>query len=265
VAADPGVPALGGELQIERLTWPEIRDELEAGKHTVICVVGSIEQHGPHLPCETDCYYGLEMALRAARRLGTALVAPIIRPGCSQHHLGFPGTISVPPEILVAVVREQLRSLIGTGFSRIVLTSSHGGNFVPLARAVPSFELLCRERGVRLLPVLELQGWIDALKAAPTARGLRQHDMPAVQADLIETSIMLALHPALVRRDRIEPGFVGDFDLEGSFAERGVRALTDNGILGDPTPATAELGDEILAQLERYLLDAIAAGREGRA
>ena len=265
MGAEPGAPAAGSELQLERLTWPEIRDELEAGKDTVICVVGSIEQHGPHLPCETDCHYGLEMALRAARRLGTALVAPVIRPGCSQHHLGFPGTISVPGDVLVGVVREQLRSLIDTGFSRIVLTSSHGGNFVPLAGAVPSFELLCRERDVQLIPVLELQRWIDALKAAPNARGLRQLDIPAVQADLIETSMMLALHPALVRRDRIEPGFVGDFDLEDSFAERGLKALTDNGILGDPTPATAELGEEILAHLERYLLDAIAAGGEVRA
>jgi creatinine amidohydrolase len=118
---------------------------------------------------------------------------------------------------------------------------------------------------VQLIPVLELQRWIDALKAAPNARGLRQLDIPAVQADLIETSMMLALHPALVRRDRIEPGFVGDFDLEDSFAERGLKALTDNGILGDPTPATAELGEEILAHLERYLLDAIAAGGEVRA
>jgi creatinine amidohydrolase len=265
VFADPGVAAVSGELQMERLTWPEIRDELEAGKDTVICVAGSIEQHGPHLPCETDCYYGLELAVRAARRLGTALVAPVIRPGCSQHHLGFPGTISLPRDVLVAVVREQLRSLIDTGFSRIVLTSSHGGNFVPLARALPSFERLCRERDVQLVPVLELQRWIDALKAAANARGLRQQDTPVVQADLIETSIMLALHPALVRRDRIEPGFVGDFDLEDSFAERGLKALSDNGILGDPTAATAELGEEILAHLEQYLLDAIAAGSEGRA
>jgi creatinine amidohydrolase len=85
------------------------------------------------------------------------------------------------------------------------------------------------------------------------------------QADLIETSIMLALHPTLVRRDRIEPGFVGDFDLELSFAERGVKALTGNGILGDPTAATAELGEEILAHLEQYLLDATAAASKERA
>jgi creatinine amidohydrolase len=249
------------ELQLERLTWPEIAEAIDAGRSTVILLAGSVEQHGPHLPCETDCYYGLAMALRAARRMGDAMVAPVIRPGCSQHHLGYPGTISVPPEVLVAVVHEHLACLIEAGFTEIVLTSSHGGNFVPLAEAVPAFRERCDAAGVRLTPVLDLLGWIAALKERPNAHGLRQEDMPAVQADLIETSIMLSLHPEMVRRDRIERGFVGDFDLEGSFARHGLKALTDNGILGDPTAATAELGAEIMDVLERYLLDAVAAGR----
>lgn len=249
------------ELRLERLTWTEIQEAVEAGRRTVIVVAGSVEQHGPHLPCETDCYYGLEMALRVARRLGDALVAPVVRPGCSQHHLGYPGTISVPPEVLAAVVREHLACLIEAGFTEIVLTSSHGGNFVPLADALPGFAELCAGAGVGLTPVLDLMAWIAALKERPNAHGLRQEDMPAVQADLIETSIMLALHPEMVRRDRIERGFVGHFDLQGSFARHGLRALTDNGILGDPTAATAELGAEILDAIERYLLDAVTAAR----
>jgi creatinine amidohydrolase len=199
------------------------------------------------------------MALRVAERMGRTLVAPVIRPGCSQHHLGFPGTISIHADVLVAVVREQLRCLIDSGFSHLVLTSSHGGNFAPLARVAGELERMCAERGARLTPVLELQGWIDALKAAPNTRMPLQRDMPAVQADLIETSIMLALRPELVRTDRIERGYVGDFDLEGSFAERGLKALTANGVLGDPTHASAELGEEIMSCLEQYLLDAIAA------
>jgi creatinine amidohydrolase len=245
------------ELRLERLTSREIQDAIAEGMSTVICVVGSIEQHGPHLPCETDCYYGLEMALRVARRLGNALVAPVIRPGCSQHHLGFAGTISVPPDVLAAVVREQLRCLIESGFSQVVLTSSHGGNFVPLRDVVPELDELCIAHKVGFIPVLDLQEWINALKAVPNSRGLRQEDMPAVQADLIETSIMLALFPDLVRIDRIERGFVGDFDLEGSFATYGLKAITSNGVLGDPTLATAELGHAILAHLADYLYDAI--------
>jgi creatinine amidohydrolase len=251
------VEARRDELQIERLSWAEIRDRVDAGMDRVICLVGSIEQHGPHLPCETDCYYGLAMATRAARRLGETLVAPVIRPGCSQHHLGFPGTVSVTPEVLVAVVSAQLQCLIDAGFRRVVLTSSHGGNFVPLSESLEVFQRICAEGGAELTPVLDLLAWIDALKAAPNRHGLRQEDMPAVQGDLIETSIMMALHPEMVRTDRIERGFVGDFDLEGSFAERGLIALTSNGILGDPTAATPELGEEILEEIEQYLLDAV--------
>jgi creatinine amidohydrolase len=247
------------EVQIERLTWAEIAEAVATGRDTVVCVVGSIEQHGPHLPCETDCYYGLAMALRVARADGGMLVAPVIRPGCSQHHEGFPGTFSIGPELLVNNVLEALRSLIAAGFKRIVLTSSHGGNFVPLAEAVDRFDELCSASGVRLTPVLDLFAWIDALKEAPHAHGLRQEDMPAIQADLIETSIMLALHPEMVRTDRIERGFIGDFDLDASFATEGIKALSKNGILGDPTIATAELGLEILDSIERYLADAIAA------
>jgi creatinine amidohydrolase len=252
------------ELRLERLTTAEIDEAVAAGRDTVVVVAGSIEQHGPHLPCETDCYYGLEMALRAARRWGNALVAPVIRPGCSQHHLGFAGTISISPEALVATVEETLRCLVDSGFRRVVLTSSHGGNFAPLAAAGDRLAGVCRDRGAELVPVLSLGAWIDALKEAPNAHGLRQQDMPAVQADLIETSIMLALRPDLVRRDRIERGFVGDFDIDASFAERGLRALTDNGILGDPTDATAELGAEILDALERYLVSAAAAAAAPR-
>jgi len=252
-------PAALDELQIERLTWAEIQEAIEGGADTVIVVVGSIEQHGPHLPCETDCYYGLEMALRTARRLGGILVAPVIRPGCSQHHLGFPGTISVAPDVLAGVVHAQLVCLIQSGFRRIVLTSSHGGNFVPLSEAMPRFQSLCDEHDVELTPVMDLFGWIDALKQAPHAHGLRQGDMPAVQADLIETSIMMALHPEMVRTDRIVRGFVGPFDLDGAFAERGTIALSSNGILGDPLDATPELGREILDSITQYLVDAVEA------
>lgn len=248
------------ELRLERLTWAEIGEAIAGGYSTVIVVVGSIEQHGPHLPCETDCLYGLEMALRTARTLGDALVAPVIRPGCSQHHLGFPGTMSLPTEVLIATVSATLECLLDAGFTRVVLTSSHGGNFVPLAEAVEQvFEPLCRQRGARLTAVLDLQGWIDALKRAPNRHGLRQEDMPAVQGDLIETSIMLALAPESVRIDRIERGYVGDFDLEGSFARRGVQAISPNGILGDPTQASGELGREILDSITEYLLDAVRA------
>ncbi len=93
------------ETRLERLSWPEVAAALAAGKTTAIIVVASSEQHGPHLPEATDALIGEGLAVRLAQRLGNALVAPVIRPGCSSHHLDFPGTISITPELLLAIGR----------------------------------------------------------------------------------------------------------------------------------------------------------------
>jgi creatinine amidohydrolase len=173
--------------------------------------------------------------------------------------MGFPGTVSIPQELLVALVEEHLKCLIECGFTHIVLTSSHGGNFGPLAEALPELTKLCDRHNVRLTGVLDLMGWIDALKEAPSTHGLHQADTPAVQADLIETSIMLALHPEMVDMSRAAAGFLGHFEVETFFRDRRLKDLSENGVLGDPTLATAELGAEILASLERYLFRHIEA------
>ncbi|KPN31223.1 creatinine amidohydrolase family protein, mycofactocin system [Halolamina pelagica] len=79
------------------MVWPEVESALEAGTRTAIVAVGSIEQHGPHLPLNMDTLDGDELSRRIASALGDALAAPTIRPGCSGHHMEFPGTITVPP------------------------------------------------------------------------------------------------------------------------------------------------------------------------
>ncbi len=246
------------ELRLAQLAWPEIKALVDGGRRTAILVAASIEQHGPHLACETDCWYGEEMALRVARRLGDALVAPVIRPGCSEHHMGFPGTFSISPELLVATVKEHLRCLADSGFKHVVLTSSHGGNFNPLRAAVPGLREHCSALGIRLTPVVDLGAFVAALTRAPLARGLDQ-GLPAVQADLIETSIVLALRPETAHMERAEPGYMGQFDLDDLF-RLGLKRVTSNGVLGDPTQATAELGKEILDALESYLYDAVMEG-----
>ncbi|MEP7105810.1 MAG: creatininase family protein [Chloroflexota bacterium] len=240
------------------MAWPEIQEHVAEGKTTAFLVAASVEQHGPHLACETDCWYGEEMALRVARRLGHALVAPVIRPGCSEHHMGFPGTFTIPPDLLVAVVRHHLRCLAESGFTHVVLTSSHGGNFGPLREALPGLREHCSELGIQLTPVLDLGAFVAALTRAPLAHGLDQ-GMPAVQADLVETSLALALRPETVHMELAAPGYLGDFELDDLF-RLGLKRITANGVLGDPTQATAELGSEILDSLEAYLAEAVQRG-----
>src|ERR671939_269900 len=96
------------EVLIEHMTWPEIEDAIKRGKRTAIVVAASSEQHGPHLPEATDALLGEELGARLAHRLGDALVAPVIRPGCSEHHMGFPGTISISADTLMTLLDDYV-------------------------------------------------------------------------------------------------------------------------------------------------------------
>ena len=238
----------------------EIAERVAAGATTAILVAGSIEQHGPHLPCDADATYGAEMGRRLADMLGNALVAPVVTPGCSDHHTGFAGTFTIAPELLVALVEARLRDLARMGFREVILTSSHGGNFRPLQSALPRLEAVAGELGLRLTPVLVLEDFIAALVKAPKAEGLDQK-LPAVQADLVETSIMLLLRPDQVRMDLAEPGGLTDFTLDELLAN-GLASVTHNGVLGDPRSATAELGEAILISLQEYLVSGVTQWRQ---
>ncbi|MDR7549530.1 MAG: creatininase family protein, partial [Armatimonadota bacterium] len=100
---------------LEELSWPEVEQALGAGVRTVVIVTASVEQHGPHLPMVTDAAIGHAVGERVARRLGRALLAPVIRPGCSDHHLAFPGSLSVPQEVFIQTVMAYVRSLVPHG------------------------------------------------------------------------------------------------------------------------------------------------------
>ena len=124
------------EVLLERMTWQDIGAAIAAGKTTAIIVAGSSEQHGPHLPEGTDAMIGEGLGVRLALKLGNALVAPVIRPGCSDHHLAFPGTVSISAELLEGIIDAYLASLRMHGFKRFFIFSSHGGNFPVLTKMV---------------------------------------------------------------------------------------------------------------------------------
>jgi creatinine amidohydrolase len=86
-----------GALELDRIAWPEVRAELEAGRDTIVIAFGATEQHGPHLPLATDALLGDHLARLVADRLD-AFLAPTVRIGCSEHHLEFSGTLSVSEE-----------------------------------------------------------------------------------------------------------------------------------------------------------------------
>jgi creatinine amidohydrolase len=224
------------ELFIERLSWTEVEAALEAGRRRAVVCAASTEQHGPHLPEATDALLGEAYARGLAERLGDALVAPIIRPACSEHHMAFAGSLTISETLLMDIIDAYLTSLRRHGFERFVVMSSHGGNFPVLAR----WE---RERPASDTVVLTDFNVFEA--GFEAIRRFGRGDTAGPHAEVLETSMMLYLHPELVHMERAVTGFTGKSSLD-DVLRRGMLAITPNGILGDPVGATAEMGAAVL-------------------
>jgi creatinine amidohydrolase len=242
-----------GALDLYTLTWPEVRREIEAGRDTIVVAFGAVEQHGHHLPFGTDSILGDELGRRVAERLD-AFQAPTVRVGCSRHHLAFPGTMSIEEETFAGLVADLVRGWARHGFRRIVLLPTHGGNFAPLGTAI---ERLGSVEGVKVVGVTDLSVLVNATLGMGAELGV-----PAAEGGLHsgewETSMMLALRPELVQMDHAVAGYTGELGagLQRFFAE-GVGALTDTGVIGDPTNASAEHGRAYIERLVELVIDLI--------
>jgi creatinine amidohydrolase len=239
---------------LEELSWPEVQEAVSAGIRTVVVVVASIEQHGPHLPTMTDTAIGHAVGERVARKLGRALLAPVIRPGCSDHHLAFPGSLSIPRETLIETVLAYVRSLAPHGFQNFFLFSSHGGNFDALDEAARRLRDEFTPTHVRIAAFAGRAALLEMMRvmnAAAESLGVRQ-DVDAVHAEVTETSVMMARHPGLVATDRLERGAMGRIDTDKLFRD-GLKAITPNGILGDARRATPEIGAAVVERLSDHL------------
>lgn len=227
-----------GAVELDKLSWPEVKSELEAGRDTVVVALGATEQHGPHMPLATDALIGDHLARLVADRLD-AFLAPTVRVGCSEHHLEFPGTLSVSEPTFHQIVGDLVRSLARGGFRRVILLPTHGGNFRPLAAAL---EQLGPVEGLEVSAVTDL----GALFAVAQL-GAEEHGVPLAEGGLHagewETSMLMAIHPDLVHRERGEAGYTGDMQgaVEAIFGQ-GVHAISSNGVIGDPAQASAEHG-----------------------
>jgi creatinine amidohydrolase len=251
---------------IEELTWPEVAASLADGFTTVVLACGAVEQHGPHLPTGTDAYLGTAIAERAARIAGGALVAPTLRPGLSEHHMRFPGSFTLRNETFVAALADACESLARQGFRRIVVFPSHGGNADMMKAHTPE---IARALDGRAELVFSLRGAeeTDRMAALVAEHGVTL-GQAGVHAGYVETAMMLHVAPALVRMEQAEPGRSDDdFYLPENVRRSqlesflyGVQAQSPNGVLGDPTGATAEVGEQLL----EIAAEAVAADIAGR-
>ncbi|HEV2130404.1 MAG TPA: creatininase family protein [Longimicrobiaceae bacterium] len=242
------------ELFLERMTWPEVRAALDAGRTTVVVACGAVEQHGPHLPLFMDAEHGTRLAEEVARRLGNALVAPTIRIGCSEHHMAFPGTISLQQGTFEAICRDYCTSLARHGFRQIFFIPSHGGNFAPLADMLGRLQEAVGPE-VRVAAFTDLTAVIETwTRVVEEESGLGER--VGGHADIAEGSIMLALHPELVREGEAAAGYVGSIApelIERMFRE-GLQSITTNGIVGDARGMSAVIGRRCIDELVKLLV-----------
>jgi len=235
-------------LYLDRLTWPEVKAEINNGRDTVVAPFGSTEQHGRHMPLGTDALLGDEFGWSLAERLD-AFLAPTVRFGCSEHHLAFAGTISLSQETFQRVVADVVKSLSRHGFRRIVLLPTHGGNFKPLADAVAKLEPV---ENVRVLAFTDLEGFVNAAFESSRVFGVNAAQSGAHSGEW-ETSLMLALRPEQVKMDQAAEGFVGELSEIMARVFDGIQNLDESGVLGDPRPATAEAGKKYFEEMAEFL------------
>lgn len=208
----------------------------------VLVPLGSVEQHGPHLPLSTDSHIAREVCHRVAEQLVeqgvSATVAPCLEYGSSGEHEGFAGTISIGGDALRHVLVELVRSARRWA-DRIVLVSGHGGNVGALVEAV------------RLLR-------FEAPTVAWTTCAEQDFDAHAGHA---ETSMMLAIEPESVQLERAAVGNTTPAaELWPRMKSSGIEAVSPNGVLGDPRNATAMDGERMLGALAARIADQIQDG-----
>jgi len=241
-------------LRLEFMTSPEVADAIRQGARTVIIPCGAVEQHGAHLPLSVDADHADHLGLLLARRIGNALVAPTIRIGCSAHHLEFPGTISLREDTFELLCRDYCTSLAKHGFERILIFSAHIGNCPPLAKMLPGLQDAV-PASCRISAYTNSRAWLETWRDAVAEAGGDPSKVGG-HADVAETSIMLDIHPERVRSDMFasgRSGLLSQDDLELMWRD-GLRAVSANGILGDPHGSTVAIGRHCIERIASLLI-----------
>ena len=203
--------------------------------------LGSFEQHGPHLPLDTDTIIIDAVVAHALDNsqinANAFMVAPTIAISASDEHAGFPGTLSTGSEALADSVIAICRS--ASWSQGVCIVNGHGGNTDALAR---------------ISSALSYENIRHSIWSLPSYEGADMH------AGHTETSVMLHVAPTKVQTDRIEPGTVGDAsNLVAQMRTSGVVGVSANGVLGDPTTATSEHGLAVMKLYSTNLATHLAA------
>lgn len=228
------------EYRYNRLTWPEMNDAI-ARKKVVILPTGSTEQHGRHLPLDVDLFLTESVCLEVGRRAADrVLVLPPVSYGLNLHHIDFPGTIHIEPEVFIAFCLNITKSVAYHGFEKILIVNGHGSNG-------PLIDLVARRTVLETHSLCAAVGYARLAEDAFAAIS----DTPVLaHADEFETSLYLYLAADRVQmenagRDNDRAGRYFSSDSTGNFPVRLSDfwgRWTSSGVHGDATTAAAEKG-----------------------
>jgi creatinine amidohydrolase len=234
------------------LAWPEVGSHFDSEPEDVgLLPVGATEQHGPHLPCGTDTILAAAICDAVSSRTG-AMVLPALPIGCSYGHgRQLPGTLSLSPEGLAALVRQTIEWASLSGLRRILVVNAHFGNHPSLMTATDHLRL---ERPDLRCAVV---GWwsADAEVAAETGA-----DGDDIHANRTETALMLAVAPHLVHLDRLYSSDDPDRTTDLIFRYTAT-SLSTNGVTGRPSEASIELGRRLLDRTVTAIASLVERGR----
>jgi creatinine amidohydrolase len=240
---------MGESVLWQELTNVELEQARDAGS-LVLVPLGAVEQHGPHLPVDTDVSIAWALAREVARRLGSTVVAPPIWWGYSSSHMSFPSTISLRPQTLLALLEDVCGSIASHGFTKIAIVSSHATNR-------PFGQIVVREFAARHGLVILYMHYVDFCRKA-FADGRVSAIGGEMHGGEFETALQLHLNSHLVRMERATTDMVDPkrhfgissagrdlVDLGNVALGYDIGKLFPTGVMGDATVATAELGAEI--------------------
>ena len=244
----------------KELTAEDLRAKA-AGDAIVILPVASMEQHGPHLPvgvdtylCEAVCKAGAELAIKDA----PAVVAPTLWCGMAEHHMAYGGTFTFDIPTYRAVLLAFLKSIERHGFKRVFIINGHGGNIAALNAFLPDF---ARKTRLKVLATTYFE--LSSSDLAPFLEDQKR----VHHACEVETSMMMVVAPATVKRDRLSEayGMLGmDIDkvLRGPPAQfHSFKDITPSGVIGDARRANADKGKKLLGACAEGLAAVLKNGK----
>ncbi|MEZ4614966.1 MAG: creatininase family protein [Caldilineaceae bacterium] len=248
------------------MTWPECNDAVKAGRIAVL-PVATYEDHGYHLPIDVDVVLATEICERAVARIPEeAVLIPAVTHGYSPHHMDFPGTITIRWDTFINYVKDVCLSLAHHGFTRILIVNGHGSNTAPLEMAA---RLTVVETEGRTL-CANVNHW-GVRKLREAAKTIRKSSFGGTShAGEYETALYLALRPELAQMDKavqesnsLPPSFQTDL-LAGKRADGSIATvmpfwstMTESGVRGDATVATAAQGEQFLEAAIEGLIELV--------